>query len=338
MKFFKRKKIPKQERLVDKKEISPKTARIVFLSALGLMVATIPLSFLMAKNANVNATQNKDNLVEIQKQLSSEADETLNEFLAQRYLNQFITVYMNKPSDEEALSKREKELSTFYVNKLPKEGETKVSQKLVSSSFFSFDKQGKEYLAKYVVTYEVNYPVEKERTVTRKEGDKTISEKQKYKEQEKTERTVLLTIPFIQKNNQFKVVSLPYYSTIPSLKAGNVDGKAISANSFDRVDEKEEAKLKDFLKQFYQLYASDDIKQMSYMMEKPEVLGKGFSVEMYEPAFYKDGEKYLIIDTPIIYEGNNGNNHKEYIVLTVVRQSDKFYIEKLSHDLGGVVK
>lgn len=36
MKFIKRKKPPKQQLLKDKAEISPKTARIVFLSALGL--------------------------------------------------------------------------------------------------------------------------------------------------------------------------------------------------------------------------------------------------------------------------------------------------------------
>lgn len=338
MKFIKQKKPPKQQLLKDKAEISPKTARIVFLSALGLLVATVPLSFLMAKNANVNATQNKETLAVVQKDLASDTKETLNEDLAKRYLGEFVPLYMNKPSDEKARVDRDKNLATYMAKKLPKEEETAVTQKLDSSSFFTFEKQKQTYVAKYVVTYTVSYPVEKERTVTKKEGKKTVTEKQKYKEQESGQRTVLLMIPFIQKNGQFKVTSLPYYSSIPSLKAGDMDGKTIQNNSFDCVDEQEEAKLADFLKQFYQLYGSDDKKQLSYLMANPVVLGKGFTVKQGEPAFYKDGKNYLIVDTPTIQEGNSGNNHKEYVVLTVVRQDGKFYIDKFAHDLGGIVE
>ncbi|TQB49716.1 conjugal transfer protein, partial [Enterococcus faecalis] len=115
MKFIKRKKTPKQQLLKDKAEISPKTARIVFLSALGLLVATVPLSFLMAKNANVNATQNKETLAVVQKDLASDTKETLNEDLAKRYLGEFVPLYMNKPSDEKARTDRDKNLATYMA-------------------------------------------------------------------------------------------------------------------------------------------------------------------------------------------------------------------------------
>lgn len=336
MKFLKRKKLPKQTKISDKKEVSPKVARTLFLTAVGLMIATVPLAFLMSKNANVNSKQNEQRLIEIQKSLSKTSKETLNETLAQRYLSDFVSVYMNKSTDDNAMLKRENELSTYYVNKIPKE-ETSVKQELVSSSFFTFVDKGENKLAQYQVTYKVFYPVAKEREVTRKVGKKTVVEKQKYEEQEQKEVTVLLNIPFIQKGNQFKVVSLPYYSTVPSLRAGAMEGRTVNdKNSFDRVDEKEEKMLADFLKQFYDLYCSDDKKQMSYMMNSAEVLGKEYNVVSSEPTFYKDNDKFIIVDTPLVQEEHSGNSHKEYFVLKVIRQDGKFYIEKLSHDLGGI--
>jgi len=338
MKFLKQPKRTKQKKILNKKEVNPKVARIVFLSALGVMIMTIPLSFLLAKTANVRTKEMEQTIGQLQQQLSVVNENKVNQPLAQRYLDDFVSVYMNKPTDDNGINQRTKELTSYFVAKLPAEDETKVRQDLLSSSFFAFETVGKETIARYVVHYKVSYPVEKKRSVTHKKGDKSVTEQETYQETEQKETTVLLNIPFMQKGEQFKVTSLPYYSPVPSLQAGAMEGKTTNHLSLDKVEEQEEGKVVEFLKQFYQMYCSDDQKQMSYMMDHAEVLGSDYTLASTNPTIYKDKQKLIIVDTPVFQEGKSGNNHKEYLVLTVVRKDGKFYIEKLSHDLGGLTK
>lgn len=318
MKFCKRKKYPKQEKISDKKELNPKIARLIFLIAVGLLVLMVPFSFLMAKNANVVSKQTNVAYQELQTRLKDDSKEiTGNDSLARRYFDAFVDVYMNKPTNENDSNRRIKELSSYFVKKLPKEEETNAFQKLDASSFFTIKRDGETRIAQYVVTYEVQFVTDK-------------------KERKREKQTVLLNIPFIQKEEQFKVSSLPYYSSIPSLNAGDMEAKVVPTNQFKQVDEKQQKKLADFLKQFYELYCSKDKKQLSYLMNEPEVLGEGFSIRQSEPVFYQLDDKVLAIDTPTISEGKSENNHKEYLVFTIVSKDGKYFIDTLKHDLGGI--
>jgi len=107
MKFIKMKKKPKQEVLKDKKEISPKTARIAFLAVLICLVISAPIGFLMGRSANVKASSNKEELDRLESKIKSTDKNDLNIFLAERFMEDFIKEYMNKPDNEDDFNKRQ---------------------------------------------------------------------------------------------------------------------------------------------------------------------------------------------------------------------------------------
>ena len=335
MKFIKMKKKPKQEVLKDKKEISPKTARIIFLAVLVCLVASAPMGFLMGRSANVKASSNKKELVRLESTIESTDKNNLNTFLAERFMEDFIKEYMNKPASEDDFNKRQDKLKAYMVDKLPAEEFKNIKQELLDFKLYDFEKQGTAYVAKYYVTYKIEYPVEKERTVKKKVDKKEVEVKEKYKENESKELSVILNIPFVQKKGKSKVTALPYYSKISDLTLENVKGFSRGTNNSDRVSESENGKVIDFINEFYAVYTSGDLKQATYMMDSPQVIDGDFEITDSKPEVYKEGKTYVVYDTINLREKNTENQHKEQVIIKVTEKDRNFYVKAFKHDFGG---
>lgn len=335
MKFIKMKKKPKQEVLKDKKEISPKTARIIFLAVLFCLVVSAPMGFLMGRSANVKASSNKEELTRLESTIESTDKNNLNTFLAERFMEDFIKVYMNKPDSEDDFNKRQDKLKAYMVDKLPAEEFKNIKQELLDFKLYDFEKQGTAYVAKYYVTYKVEYPVEKERIVKKKVDKKEAEVKEKYKENESKELSVILNIPFVQKEGKSKVIALPYYSKISDLTLENVKGFSRGTNNSDKVSESENSKIIDFINEFYAVYTSGDLKQATYMMDSPQVIDGDFEITDSKPEVYKEGKIYVVYDTINLREKNTENQHKEQVIIKVTEKDGNFYVKEFKHDFGG---
>ncbi|MFR3685549.1 MAG: conjugal transfer protein [Enterococcus sp.] len=338
MQFIKKRKVPKPDVLHEKKEMKPKTARIIFMVLAVFLLISAPLGFLMGKQASVNAMNNRTAIKTIQKTLRGESQQEFDSSLALRFLASFIPLYMNKSNSSEDQTKRNEQLEEYYTSLIPMEEEGNSTQTLKDQTFYHFKKDSGRMIAQYVVHYTVSYPVEKEKMVQRKEGKKTIAEKQSYTDQEETDKTVLLNIPLIQKDQQFKVTGLPYYTSVPELVAKKVAEKKADFDTYKKLSEDESESVTTFLKEFYTYYTSGDKKQVTYLMEKPEVAPTGYEISDSEPSVYKDKGSYLVTDTVTLKEKETKNTHRESFTFRITKKGDNFYIKQFSHDLGGIKK
>ena len=338
MQFIKKKNVPKSETLHEKKELKPRIARIVFMILAIFLVISAPLGFLMGRRANVNAGSNRAAIRTIQKTLHGESQQEFDSFLAQRFLDSFIPLYMNKSSNSEEQTRRNEQLGEYYAPGISTEEEGNSTQLLNAQLFYHFKKVANTMIAQYMVHYTVSYPVENEKTVQRKEGEKMISEKQKYTDQEEVEKKVLLNIPLIQKDQQFKVTGLPYYTSLPKLVSKRVIEEKGNFDRYKKLSENESKSVTTFLKEFYTYYTSGDKKQVTYLMEKPEVAPKGYEISDSEPAVYKDKGTYIVVDTVILKEKDTKNTHRESFLFRITKKGENFYIKQFSHEIGGINK
>lgn len=338
MQFIKRRKVPKSEALQEKKELKPKTARIIFMILATFLLISAPLGFLMGKRANVNATSNRAAIKVIQKTLRGESQQEFDRLLAQRFLASFIPLYMNKSNSSEEQSKRNEQLEEYYASTISTEEEGNSVQTLKDQTLYHFKKESGTMIAQYMVHYTVSYPVEKEKMVQRKEGKKTISEKQRYTDQEEADQTVLLNIPLIQKDQRFKIIGLPYYTSVPELVAKKVTERKVDFSQYKKLSEEEAGGVTAFLKEFYLYYTSGDKKQVTYLMKSPEVAPKGYEISDSEPSVYKDKGGYKVTDTVTLKEKGSKNTHRESFMFDITKKGEVFYIKQFSHELGGVTK
>ncbi|PEH49603.1 conjugal transfer protein [Enterococcus faecium] len=335
MKFIKMKKKPKSEVLKEKKEISPKTARITFLTVLVCLVISAPFAFVMGRSANVKASSNKAELTKLESKIKGKNKAGLNTFLAESFMEDFIKAYMNKSDNEEEFNKRKEKLDQYMVDKLPAEEFENVKQELIEEKLYDFEQKGSSYIAQYYVRYKVEYPVEKERTVKKKVDKKEVEVKEKYDAKELKEMSVLLNIPFIQEDGKFKVIALPYYSKIEALTLDRSKEFSRDTSHLTKASDSESQSVINFIKEFYEVYTSGDLKQATYMMDSPETLNGEFEISDSSPEVYQDGKDYLVFDTIKLKETGSENDHKEQVVIKITKKDGNFYVKKFSHDMGG---
>lgn len=338
MRFIKKRKILKTKELRERKKLSPKTARIIFTILAVFLLFSGPVGFLFGKKATSMSKNNQDRLQRVEKTLRSENQQAFDTFLAQRFLASFIPVYMNKTTDSEKQSNRNSQLSRYYSSSIPMEEDGNSTQTLKEQTLYHFKRQSKGVLAQYIVRYDLSYPVEKKRTIQKKDNKQVNSGSEAYTEQEVIEKEVLLNIPLTQLGQHFKVIGLPYYTPIPTLIAGRVTDKKSDYSNYKRLSEGEAVKVMTFLKEFYTYYTSGDKKQVTYLMEEPEVAPKGYEITDSEPVVYEDKSDYIVTDTVTLKEKGVKNSRRESFSFRILKNKDHFYIQHFSHELGGISK
>ncbi|WP_271006521.1 conjugal transfer protein [Listeria seeligeri] len=255
---------------------------------------------------------------------------TVNYPAIQSFLNPFVDSYINVSDDSEKNEERQKTLqnsmvnSADYSNSFAVEGE---GQRLLQQKeLYSVEETTNNMLlAQYKVTYVNRTFVEKE--VTKKSGKKVI--KEKVKEPKDEQKTALLNIELVQKDNAYAVNALPYFTNIYSLKA-TVDKS--EANDIESYKGQKEAEIIAFLNDFFTKYATSSSEDMAYMMKSPEGLGGSLTfdrIDKYE-LYQKSGN--ILADVHVVFlEPDTKINVEEDFTINLTKKDSHYYVEKLEH-------
>ncbi|EAD3476090.1 conjugal transfer protein [Listeria seeligeri] len=249
----------------------------------------------------------------------------------QSFLNPFVDSYINVSDDSEKNEERQKTLQNSMVNSadysnsfaVEGEGQRILQQKELYSVT---ETTNNTLLAQYKVTYINRTFVEKE--VTKKSGKKVI--KEKIKEPKDEQKTALLNIELVQKENAYAVNSLPYFTNLYTLKSTmDKEEKEEDLNNYDGQKEKE---IMAFLNDFLEKYASSSSDDMAYMMKSPEGLGGSLTfdrIDKYE-LYQKSGN--ILADVHVVFlEPDTKINVEEDFTIILTKKDSHYYVEKLEH-------
>lgn len=332
MKFLKRIKVEKHKPMQTKKEMKPRTARVLVWSVLIFLVALVPFSYLKSQQALTKAKEvRKDTVTMIEKAKGQlEGQSVSGSPLYQRWLDPFINEYLTIPKDDKAFKERQEALTKMMSVDLSDLTRTNTTQKVIDKELYDLKNEQDFLVAVYRVTVEVTNPVEKEREVNK--DKKKV--KEKYLDDVTTEKSMLVNIPFKEYGGQFKVVGFPYYTDEKELTKGKVDPLEEEKN-LDSVKLAESEKVEKFVGEFLDKYCEGNTKDMKYLMEKPEAL-KGYEVSDFKTDVKAKDGVYIVYVTVYLKDQESKEVHKEQMSLRISKKENTYFVEKMTHYLGGI--
>lgn len=311
MKFTKKKKVPKRESIKEKKAIQPSTARKIALMVVLFSIISSPLNFLVSNNTVEQTKQMKKLLTTIPE--TSEKEEKDFSVKYQTYLNDFISCYINVPADNDAFLTRQKKLKEFYSFNFPEEKNSGLQRKIKTIVFQSMNYENDIQLAEYKITYEVK-------------------KDENYKEFTRT-----LKIRFVEKENQFKVVSPPFFSNTEDLKLKEFElPKQDILDGMQILESNKEKELNEFLTLFLNYYVTGQSEQLDYIMSDPEYIDS-YSYSNMQPKFYRYKDKIVVYLTLTLNDLDTNSSHLEEMSLLITKKENKYFIEKITHYTGGIL-
>jgi hypothetical protein len=314
--------------------------RIVFTTAFWLVIGSIIFFAFQSwvrtgfLNEKVNGYQAaaKEQISELNK--SGFADSPAGESFTQS----FVSTYFNVPSDDKGRAVRETSLQGYLADGLKVQDLEDLSHfqgKRVLKSASLYDvKDVKRAAASYV--YRVEYELFKttEKSVQVNGENKGITKETKQEsDQSLGMKEVLFVIPVLTDGKDFNVSEQPYFNDLPGktrLKAVQ-DEMDPSLKNVSAVPA-----LQQFATQFFTAYTSNSLAEMSYLMKKPERL-QGYTYNGLGDFTVYDAKKgdYLVKAEVLFTEENTGLVTKHPFTLLVSKQNHNFFVESLTHTVGG---
>jgi hypothetical protein len=333
--YKKREKRPKHP-TVEARKVSPELARKMIYGFLFVSLISPPLAFLQAQHANQNLTTIEHNLKAFKK--SSEENQQSNQSqLFKPFMNEFLPVYINLTNRDEDYTKRQENLKQFFSFDYPDLLNEQITRNLLSSEFYDLS-QGKQFnVATYKISYDVKTPVTKTRTVQKKVNDKkSVSVEEKYIDYEHKTIVTMINIPIKQIGSKYKVMAMPYLTSIPSLVAGKTDALPTGQDELSSADATTSSAIESFLKNFYQKYTTGELDQVSYMMKDAEVLSDNFEVVEPDISVYLKGKSFVAYVNFNLKNKETQDVFPEQMTLQIVKKDGNFYIDKMTHYMGGI--
>lgn len=332
MKFIKRMKFEKHRPLQTKKEISSKTARMLVWGAAVVVVGLLPVTVIKANQAVNQGKQVQEEAVQLVEQATTDllGQSVSGSPLFQRWTDPFIDTYMTIPTDDSAFVERKEKLTKMMATDIGELVNNGVSQRIVKKELYDL-KTAKDFLiAVYRVEYEITTPVQKERTVEK--NKKKV--KETYTDYETTKRTVLVNVPFQEFDGQFKVMAMPYYTNETGLTKEEVSAIEKEKN-LDSLTKEETSDVAAFIAEFLKKYCGSTIEDMQYLMEQPEIV-TGYDLADFKAEVKgKDGQ-YIAYLTLFLQDKDTQLVHAEQMSLLIVKKEKTYFVEKLTHYLGGL--
>ena len=340
MKFIKDKKLTRPAKIKEEKTVQIKTTRRLFFLLITFLIVSGPIGFFKANKMNVQMNKQQEELTkEIKKTLDvSQSKMSPSSELFKHFLNPFIEVYINVPTEQTAFEERLTTLQETYYNfEIEDEKNHGVEQKLLSSSFYLVETIAGRRIATYEVSYESISPKTKEREVKAKEGDKEITKKEKYTDYETTETTVFLSIPFEEyKDGTFKINHYPYLSTERVLITEQKIEKRDESLKYNILENTQEKEVTSFIEMFLDKYVNSTKEEMVYLMKEPEVLAGEYEINNINIENHLKNEKILVFATFEVIDKKTKGVHIEEMTLLLKQREGTYYVEKLTHFFGGI--
>lgn len=253
------------------------------------------------------------------------------------YADDFVDTYMSVPRDSKDLEERNKNLAKFFPSdyKVPDEKTSDSDRKLNSKEFYNIKRKDKQTIIQYIVNYDVNITEKKEVKVKKKaeKGKKQEYETKTEEKNRKVIQNVLINIPVKSENNKYVVVEYPYFTPIPDSHL--TKEKMVEDNLKDNKRE-DNPKVKSFIEEFFNKYASSKSDDMAYLMNNPEGLeGTREVSNIKEVRLYPKGEKYIAKVEVLMKDKDSPLENLEHYTLEITEKDGKYYVERMTNSIGG---
>ncbi|MBC2262764.1 conjugal transfer protein [Listeria sp. FSL L7-0091] len=335
----------KEKRKLPKgKKKSGKGTRITIWLCIILIAVSGVFAYLKSTKVEVETAKNTSKISSLLKEKPVEkiSDYQSNKLLL--FTNDFLEQYINVPVNIDDRTMRTETLAKLYATELKQDDLSNFEgyRELKSKTYFSTVEYKDMAIVQYDVTYNNVGLVEKERKKKEKYKDgkteKIREVVEKYQEKEIKEVHALINIPVRSVDGGYTVIENVFFTQVPKLstnKTKPVENK-MDVEQKPEISATEKDNVEAFLQDFFKRYANTSVDDLAYMMKKPEALNglKEFQEIIYFKAY--EQKKQILVKVSLIFKdtGSTMTNTEDFS-LTLSKKDGKYFIEKLTHTLGG---
>lgn len=253
------------------------------------------------------------------------------------YAERFIKDYIAIPADKAGREQRTKKLQNYFaeglsmdrVENLADFTGKRVLKDIKLYKIENVKAESAELL--FRISYEV-INIKEVKKIEKKGKKKTeVIEQQ---EQQPIKKEMLIAVPLGTNGETFNVIEQPYFESIPtgSKLTAVKDQGTRTKQDFKRTEE-----IKVFTTQFLTSYTENTKEEMAYLMKEPDSLKGLYQYKgLQEITVYKGGKgKWEVKALVEFKEQESGLVVKQPMTLTLSKQNDKYFVEKLKQTLGG---
>ncbi|WP_082104733.1 conjugal transfer protein, partial [Staphylococcus succinus] len=243
----------------------------IFYGFLIILFILLLASFIKATKANDKSHDATQKVAQIQKNYEDNAESVQYSPKLKLYADDFIDLYMNIPKDTKEFETRTNELVKFFPSdyKNSDEKPDEAQRQLNSKEFYNITRKNKQTIIQYIVNYDVTFVETKEVKVKKKkenEKDKDAYETKTEEKEHKVNQNLLLNIPIQSDKDKFVIIEQPFFTPIPNIHLNK--SKMVDDNLRDNKRE-DNPKIKAFINDFFEKYASSKSEDMAYLMDNP---------------------------------------------------------------------
>jgi hypothetical protein len=274
------------------------------------------LAFVKANNVSSSHSQLIEHVDTMTKKLETLTAVSVDERKTEAYFAEFIPLFMNLGAEDyDTRVEREQALGDYFESTSDHTLGNDTNRQLEDFRLYELNQAQEGFVARYFVRY----------TTSELEG----GNRQAFEH--------LLNIPFVEENGVFAITEFPYFGLVPENR-GMVAATESALSERNQVSFAEVEGLEEFLEQFFNNYASSSVEDIAYMMQEPVSLDGQFKYVRSENKVYEfeDQEEFIVQSVIELQLNNTGLAHKEHMTLTISNDGDRFFVEKLSHSIGGI--
>lgn len=302
--------IPSGKRTIAKRTRYAVWGMIVVLGLSGVF------AFIKANNVSASNAQLFEQVNAMTKKLETLTAVSVDERKTDAYFAEFIPLFMNLDAEDyDTRVEREQALGYYFESTSDYTLGNDTNRQLEDFRLYELNQVDEGFVARYFVRY----------TTSELEG----GNRQTFEH--------LLNIPFVEENGVFAITGFPYLGLVPENR-GLVAATESALSERNQVSFAEVEGLEEFLEQFFNNYASSSVEDIAYMMQEPISLNGQFEYVRSENKVYEfEDQEELVVQSVIELRLNNtGLTHKEHMTLTISNDGDRFFVEELTHTLGGM--
>lgn len=306
----------KQTAIPAGKRTIAKRTRYVVWGVIVLLGFSGVSAFIKATNVSSQNVKLEEEVTTLAKQLSTLTAFSVDEKKADAYFSEFLPIFMNLDAEDyDARVEREALLEHYFETTSDHMVGNDTNRRLKDFRLYELNHADEGFVARYFVRY----------TTSEIEG--------------KNPQTFehLINIPFVEENGVFAITEFPYFTLAPENR-GIVSTVESSLSERNQVSLVEVEGLEEFLEQFFTNYSSSSVEDIAYMMKEPISLDGQFDYVQSENKIYQfeDSEETIVQSVVEFQLVNTKITHKEHMTLTISNDGDRFFVEKLTHTLGGM--
>lgn len=336
----------KEKRTLPAAKSNVKRVRFIVWAVIVCVCLTGVLGFARAQNA-LHKSKQALALVNDKKNNPNQDQSAYNSPKLAKFGDMVVKAYVPISANSDDRIKQMAELEKMYAKDVPvpELGDFTGHRDLKSFEVFNIVHEADKAVLQYKVSYtnvasgEQPKPEEQKPDEQKEDEKKEDEKKPEAAPETKTDKEALLNIPVKSVKNGFIVIENPYFSNVPKLVGKKVEAVSNPYSNDKMIDVNKSDQIQKWLAEsFFPKYASEDETEMMYMMEEPQSLNgvQDFqeidSIKVY-PA--KKKNEYVVKTVATFKEKELDIRQAEAFTIVLRDSDNKFFVEKLSHTLGG---